>query len=254
MSISTFFADYYPPRPVTRLLQLLQRDMLKDTAFSQSLARKKQVKKEVKEANEKDAEEKLQNFVLYARFMIERSSQLLETALDINKRLSVAKSESSRDETEEKETAVGLDSQLKRLLEQSVIMTVLRPLITTLCLFLKDTSLATSSNYYRISSAMLPLFMRLLFAIDSLNSKADDVVCMEMSYLEKEKQKMLMKCVDRKKVETPHNYYPNTDEEKVVKIPGATHLCITFDDRCSLVCITVYGPPQKHSIVHETVK
>jgi len=44
-----------------------------------------------------------------------------------------------------------------------------------------------------------------------------------------------LKYVDRKKVETPHNYYPNTDEETVVTIPGATHLCITFDDRCSLV-------------------
>lgn len=58
-------------------------------------------------------------------------------------------------------------------------------------------------------------------------------------------------------VETPHNYLPNTDEyslslslcccaiafiflhllicdrEKVVEIPGATHLIVMFDPRCS---------------------
>lgn len=68
----------------------------------------------------------------------------------------------------------------------------------------------------------------------------------EFEYLEKEEIKVGLKYVDRRKVETPHNYYPNTDEETVVTIPGATHLCITFDDRCSLVrcysilCVCVF--------------
>lgn len=56
-----------------------------------------------------------------------------------------------------------------------------------------------------------------------------------MDFQERENAKLKFKTVDRKKVESPHNYYPNTDEEKIIRIPGATHLCITFDERCNLV-------------------
>lgn len=70
---------------------------------------------------------------------------------------------------------------------------------------------------------------------DTLNACCDEVLKNETDYLKRENAKLLFKTVDRKKVETPHNYYPNTDEEKLVRIPGATHLCITFDERCNLV-------------------
>ena len=33
-------------------------------------------------------------------------------------------------------------------------------------------------------------------------------------------------------IESPHSYPPNTLDEKRVHIPGATHLCITFDPKC----------------------
>lgn len=70
---------------------------------------------------------------------------------------------------------------------------------------------------------------------DSVNYQSDDALRMEQGYHKRETNKLQFKTVDRKKVETPHNYYPNTDEEKVVRIPGATHLCVTFDERCCLV-------------------
>ncbi len=72
----------------------------------------------------------------------------------------------------------------------------------------------------------------------------------EVDYHERENAKLLFKTVDRKKVETPHNYYPNTDEEKVVRIPGATHLCVTFDERCNLVrppTPIAHSPPLRHA-------
>jgi hypothetical protein len=34
-------------------------------------------------------------------------------------------------------------------------------------------------------------------------------------------------------IESPHPYLPNTDEEIVVSMPGATFLTLTFDDRCN---------------------
>ena len=40
-------------------------------------------------------------------------------------------------------------------------------------------------------------------------------------------------CADNTKyVESPHSYPPNTLDEKLVMVPGATHLCISFDPRC----------------------
>jgi hypothetical protein len=36
-------------------------------------------------------------------------------------------------------------------------------------------------------------------------------------------------------VESPHPYLPNTDEELVVSMPGATYLTVTFDERCKCV-------------------
>ena len=33
-------------------------------------------------------------------------------------------------------------------------------------------------------------------------------------------------------VDTPHCYNPNMNDEKVVHIPGATHLLVEFDKRC----------------------
>lgn len=34
-------------------------------------------------------------------------------------------------------------------------------------------------------------------------------------------------------VETSHNYAPNSQEERRVNFPGASHVCLTFDPRCS---------------------
>jgi hypothetical protein len=79
---------------------------------------------------------------------------------------------------------------------------------------------------------------------DAINARADDVSGAELDYHERENAKLLFKTVDRKKVETPHNYYPNTDEQKIVRIPGATHLCITFDERCNLVTPPPKSPPE----------
>jgi hypothetical protein len=39
-------------------------------------------------------------------------------------------------------------------------------------------------------------------------------------------------------IESPHPYLPNTDEEIVVTMPGATYLTVTFDERCRSVPTT----------------
>jgi hypothetical protein len=162
-----------------------------------------------------------------------------------------------------------LDERVRDSLMQGVVFRVLRPLATALCLFLDDTLAASAQLHQRLASSLLPLLVPLLKSLgtcvgacgclakfvrlsrsltgscelyppdgpgaDAINARADEVSSMELGYHERENAKLLFKTVDRKKVETPHNYYPNTDEEKIVRIPGATHLCVTFDERCNLV-------------------
>lgn len=197
--------------------------------------------KEEKHSAQTRAVQLEKTFTLYIRFVLERTTRFLEAALEVHKRLAAEKSSKEAKEKEGGDKKEGdattstttqqqqVDERLLQVLSESSLMHIFRPLSLVLCLMFKQ------EHYYSIISETLPHLTKLLSLIDTINGNSGDALAAEMDYLEKEQDKLQLKFVDRKKVETPHNYYPNTDEEKIVRIPGATHLCLTFDERCSTV-------------------
>eukprot|EP01087_Luapelamoeba_hula_P010094 TRINITY_DN2658_c0_g1_i4.p1 TRINITY_DN2658_c0_g1~~TRINITY_DN2658_c0_g1_i4.p1 ORF type:complete len:3811 (+),score=698.07 TRINITY_DN2658_c0_g1_i4:295-11727(+) len=210
-------------RPSVVLLQILQRELLREAgsveechALTQNKTSK--LSPETTAAMLASAEKALETLGLYASQILERSSRLLEQAQTVNTQLLAR--ESAAGET--------MNAKLKQRVEESVLLTITRPLVTTLCLVIEQ------SRAYDLLSVLLPSLVKLLRTVDVFNAANAEASIAEDVYLEKENNKNALQYVERIKVETPHNYYPNTDEEQVVTIPGCTHLCITFDERCSL--------------------
>jgi len=203
-------------RPAITLLQILQKELL----FTASCLEieTSSAKKEEKKEMEEYAKSVVAFIGSYVHTVINKATVLLNHVFDVNNKLM----------EQEKDKGNQICQEVMKVLEKSVLLFVINPLATVLCLVFE------SPRYYDLVSSLLPEMVELLSVLDAFNSLNNTSLGAETNYLEKEYFKLETKFVERKKVETPHNYYPNTDEEKVVTIPGATHLCITFDDRCTV--------------------
>ncbi|KAL6051777.1 putative SWIM zinc finger domain-containing protein, partial [Balamuthia mandrillaris] len=147
-----------------------------------------------------------------------------------------------------------MDAYLLRSIDASPLNQLLRYLLLAVSLFCSPTlsppstvtqaSSATAPYVWRyfdfrdeLSENMLPLLVEFMKRLDSFNIKSTTITAEEMDYLDTERV-VSSSCYGNAmapamEVESPHKYYPDADEEKVITIPGATHLCVTFDPRCS---------------------
>eukprot|EP01084_Bolivina_argentea_P150470 262779_1 len=71
--------------------------------------------------------------------------------------------------------------------------------------------------------------VQILKYLDHICSLDDALLSASSSIMDASDQ---LSAENTKYVETPHSYPPNTKDVKRIHIPGATHLCITFDSKC----------------------
>jgi len=181
--------------PAMKLLQRIQRDMLHKAASVIEISNS----------------EPITSLLFYTILMLKSAIDILNLAIKANGQL-----------IQEKDKR--LDIRIQSVLRNSFIYHLIFPFCTVLCKLLER------KHFTRFAVEVLPSMVILMSLIDTLNNSHSESQFAEKHYLERLKQSESSTTVE---VESPHNYYPNTDEEKVVHIPGATHLSVTFDPRCN---------------------
>ena len=81
-----------------------------------------------------------------------------------------------------------------------------------------------------VVSVAFVLFFFFFFK-DHLCSRSSSIVSYERESLSS--KKLSLDPFNSMIVETPHPYFTNTVHRQTSSIPGATHLCLQFDGRCS---------------------
>ena len=111
-------------------------------------------------------------------------------------------------------------------LTESPFNDLLRYLIVSLNMLIGN------ARFLALSKELLVPLTKLATKVDEFNGLSITTTVEEMNYLDRERF-VSSRVFPSVEVESPHKYYPDTDEEKVIRIPGATHLRVTFDPRCS---------------------
>ncbi len=220
--------------PSQRLLQYLQRDIIFKASCSVDPSSKS-----------------LMKLLCYSKLVIQHAIELLDLAFKVNSSC-FGGNPSSMVVDNLKDSAgslVPLDFRVQCVLRESMCAHLLHLLSTSLSLFM------TRSND-RFVADLLPLLSALLTVLDQLAYSSNDARAAEINY--QEKLKFGSRLQTPVEVESPHkyelirivvvilsSYYPNTDEEKNVHIPGCTHLYVTFDPQCSTD--QGYGKTKLHS-------
>lgn len=210
-------------RPAMRLVQILQKDLLKDVAFSQyqqsrlAAQQQQQATHEERASAEKEARLRLRNLVHYARTVIGHATRLLDAALDTTARLALLREKEERERLEKEEREKGelekpegmdhveedgkassataaaaatadqqnnqlppatrrpqggsaatpaapVDERVREALVQGIVLRIVRPLATALCLFLDDAPSggANSRLHQHLASSLLSPLVSLL--------------------------------------------------------------------------------------------
>jgi hypothetical protein len=210
-------------RPAMRLVQILQKDLLKDVAFSQyqqsrlaAQQQQPQATHEERASAEKEARLRLRNLVHYARTVIGHATRLLDAALDTTARLALLREKEERERLEKEEREKGelekpegmdhveedgkassataaaatadhqnnqlppatrrpqggsaataaapVDERVREALVQGIVLRIVRPLATALCLFLDDAPSggANSRLHQHLASSLLSPLVSLL--------------------------------------------------------------------------------------------
>lgn len=101
--------------------------------------------------------------------VVDNSIELLETALTVNSRLASNNKEAGSAATTTTTSNV-VDDKIRDTLEDSVLLHVLRPLITAMCIILEH------PRCYDMLSSLVPAFIKLLETLDKLNAKDPDAL------------------------------------------------------------------------------